>query len=318
VVAADPVASSNDLRTRGDYSGAESLLRSGLNDPSLDHHSRIRLLNTLGDLLREEDRTSEARSCFEQALATKGISWDQLVGATLGLADIDRQEHAWDSSYKRWNEALDIAVRHQDKVLESFALRGMGEMWLNRGQTSRAEPLLKRSLSLVESDPRAERSHIATAMDSLASLCLAEKRTGTAEDLWTRELQLDRSLFGDYHPQTAVVLAHLAELSSLNGDFTRARDYSRQVLSIMESRFPHDSLAVGAAFAAEASVEQRAREWQASADLYAKALAIFKSVRDASGTLQKVAAMYANVLSQLHRGREAKQVIAEVTAFNSK
>jgi hypothetical protein len=65
-------------------------------------------------------------------------------------------------------------------------------------------------------------------------------------------------------------------------------------------------------------VEQRARKWQAAADLYAKALDVFKSVRDASGTLQKVAAMYANVLSQLHRGREAKQVVAEVTAFNPK
>jgi len=49
-----------------------------------------------------------------------------------------------------------------------------------------------------------------------------------------------------------------------------------------------------------------------------RALAIFKSVREASVALQNAAAMYANVLSQLHPGCEAKHAVAEITAFNSK
>jgi len=308
----------NDLRIHGDYAGAELILRQKLNDPSVDSESRISMLNNLGDLLREEARSSEARSCFEQALATSGISWDQRYGAILGLADIDREERLWDSSYKGWNEALSIAVSHKDTARESFALRGVGEMWLDRGQSSRAEPLLKRSLALVEKDPRVPRFHIATAMDSLASLYMAENRNAMAEDLWIRELQLDRDAFGDNHPKTAIVLGHLAEVSSVAGDFSRARDYSRQALSIMQSRFPYRSPAVGAALVNEAVVEARANKLDTSAGLFQKALDIFRSFGAPGDTLQSVAAMYATVLSQLHRGREAKRVVAEVAAFNAK
>lgn len=195
----------------------------------------------------------EAREYFEAALQLEGASWQAHFGAVMGLADIDRREEAWQESISKWNEAIGIARTHANAIYESFAIRGLGETWFDRGDMSRAEPLLKRSLALVDN-----RSDLPE--------CLAE--------LW-----------------------------SWNGDTERARDYSRQVTTIMASHFAAESPALASALVSEAIVEQRANRLEDAAGLYAKAFNIVQATRPSSSLSQAVAPLYAGVLSQLHRGR---------------
>jgi len=45
----------------------------------------------------------------------------------------------------------------------------------------------------------------------VATLYRLQGKTGLAEDLWMRGLQIHLRLFGDFHPQTALVMRYLAE-----------------------------------------------------------------------------------------------------------
>jgi hypothetical protein len=317
--AADPSQLSLELRSHGDYAQAESVLREGLKNEAAGTTSRANLMMDLADLLREEDRTAEARPYFQGVLDLPGIAWESRFGALMGIADIDRVDQSWDASISKWNEASALATSHNDAVMQSLALRGLGETWMDRGNLARAEPLLKRALAGVENQPGVEVYRVAVALDSLASLYRTEAKFSMAEELWNRELQIDRKFFGDYHPQTALVMGHLAEAWSADGDFDRARDYSGQATAIMTSHFAFDSAPVAAALVNQAAIEQRAHNLQRAAELYGKAFGIFQSTKETpSHAGQIVARLYAGVLSQLHRGQEAKQIAAEASAFRAK
>jgi len=311
--AADPLQVSQDLHIRGDYQGAESILRESLKSEP-DNQRRAAFLNRLADLLREQDRSGEARLLFEETLDLTGISWRLRFAALMGIADLDNQDRLWARSASEWNDLIALAVSNGDRVYESYGIRGLGEMWLNQGDYARAEPLLKRAMALIVNEG-ATADRMAVALDSLATLYCSEDKTSMAEDLWQRELKLVRGLFGDYHPQTGLVLGHLAEVSAKDGDFARAREYSRQVVSIMTSHFAADSIPVAVAFINSAIVEERARAFDASAEFFAKALDILRTSGHRPAATAEIAKMYADVLSQLHRKREAKQVVAEFSIF---
>jgi tetratricopeptide (TPR) repeat protein len=317
LVAADPLEVYRSLRLKGDYAEAESVLRQAL-QTSGDTPDKAFLLNDLAELLREQERGTEARSYFEAALNVRDVSWQARFGAIMGLADIDRQEQAWQESTSEWNQAIAIAQAHANPLYESFASRGLGETWLDRGDMSRAEPLLKRSLAQVENKPDIPAYRLSLALDTLATLYRLQGKTSLAEDLWLRELELNRKIFGDRHPQTAVVMGHLAEVWSWKGDTERARDYSRQVTSIMKSHFNGRSPALASALVNEAVVEERAHRLEKAAGLYAEAFSILQSERPCSNVSRAVARLYAGVLVQLHRGREAKQIVAEASGFPAK
>jgi tetratricopeptide (TPR) repeat protein len=96
--------------TIGDYPGSERLLREALVSPPWDADSRAILRNNLADLLREEGRSSEAQPLFKELIDLEAISWQQRVGALIGVAEIDRQDGDWAAGISRWNEVLEICL----------------------------------------------------------------------------------------------------------------------------------------------------------------------------------------------------------------
>lgn len=312
--AGDPLADAEQLRSRGDYTQAEAVLREALKAEPGDAD----LLNSLGDLLREEDRDQEARTYFQNVFDQTGVSWKLHFGALMGLADLDREQESWEQSISKWNEAIAIAESHNNSLFESFAVRGLGETFLYQGHQDRAEPLLRRAVALLEQNHDAPPYRMSVALDSLASLYRTENKTSMAEELWTRELQINRNTFGDYHPQTGLVMGHLAEAWSLDGEIERAREYSRQAASIMASHFGDHSVAMASALVNEAVVEQRAHQLRAAADLYARAFGILQVTKPSGSVSEVVAHLYAGVLDQLHRGKEARRIVAEATSFRAK
>ena len=65
----------------------------------------------------------------------------------------------------------------------------------------------------------------------------------------------------------------------------------------------------------EAVIAERAHQLQTAAGLYAKAFGILQATRPAGNISESVAKLYAGVLSKLHRGREAKQVVQEAAGL---
>jgi tetratricopeptide (TPR) repeat protein len=300
----------NVYRTAGDYAGAERVLREGAGSHSIDPALRGLLRNNLADLLREEGRSTEARALFEESFGGSVDAWKLRVGALIGLADIDRQQGNWEASIDQWNEALAICRREHDEQSEAIALQGLGVTWLQSGTGARAEPLLRRSLRMMESNADTPAEEIAAAHSGLAELYRSENKLALAEDEWSRAIQIDRGVLGEAHPQVAVLMAKLADVYSVRGEFGLAREYAARVSRTMRGSFGEDSMPAAAALTNQAAVEQRAGDFAAAARDYECAIRIARGHPEYRALQSVMIQRYAGLLRVMHRAREAKELLA--------
>jgi tetratricopeptide (TPR) repeat protein len=303
-------------RTMGDYPGSERLLREALVSPSCDAESRAMLRNNLADLLREEGRSSEAQPLFKESIGLDVISWQQRVGALIGLAEIDRQNGEWAASINRWNEVLETCRRERDERAEATALRGLGAAWLDSGAPARAEPLLRRGLRMMENNANMPPEEVASAHSSLAELYLSENKLALAEDEWSCALQIDSTVLGQGHPQVAVLMAKLSDVYSARGEFGLAREYARRAAETMKGSFGDNSMPVATALTNQAAVEQRAGDFDAAAKDYERAIRIARSHPEHRALQAVMIKRYAGLLKAMHRSGEAKALYTEARSFS--
>ncbi len=304
-------------RAAGDYPGAERLLREALNSASCDAESKALLRNKLADLLREQGRATEAQPLFLESIGLNAVSWKQRVSALIGLADIDREKGDWEDSINRWNEALDICRRERDAAAEAVALRGLGITWLNAEQPARAEPLLRRSLWIMDNNPDMPPEQVASAHAGLAELYRSENKLALAEGEWAQALRIDRTLLGDVHPQVAILMEMLADVYSTRGEFGLAREYSTQASHAMSGSFGENSMPVAAALTNRAVVEERAGDRAAAAKDYERAIDIARFHPEHRSFQVLVIHRYSELLKAMHRSREAKALDIEARSFLS-
>ena len=317
-------AASSDLadvyRTMGDYSGSERLLREALDSPCqvCDADSRAILRNNLADLMREEGRGAEAQPLFKESIGLTGISWQQRVGALIGLAEISREQGDWTAGINGWNEALEICRRERDERAEAIALRGLGMTWLNSGGTARAEPLLRRALRIMENNADMPHEEVANTHSGLADLYRAENKLALAEDEWSRALQIARTVLGETHPQVAVLMAKLAEVYSARGEFGIARDYAMRASRAMSGSFGENSLPAATALTNQAAVEQCAGDLDTAAKDYERAIRIARAYPEHRSLQLAMIQRYAGLLKEMHRPGEAKALYLEARSFQAK
>ena len=187
--------------------------------------------NALADLLREEGRRTEARQLFSQIVDAPSVTPQLRLSALIGLADIDLHLGEWKTSVDEGNTALEIARGEGDTQSEAIILRGLGRAWLKAGSAARAEPLLRRSLSKLESDPAGPPLQVSESLGALAEYYRAGNKLALAEDAWSRALTIKRTLFGEAHPQVAYLMEELC------GSFIR-REANRASPAIMPRARP--------------------------------------------------------------------------------
>jgi tetratricopeptide (TPR) repeat protein len=305
-------------RDTGDYPEAERLLREALASPAYDTESKGLLRNNLADLLRELGRSAEAQPLFKESIGLRVVSWKVRIGALIGLAEIDRQNGDWEASVKQWDEALDVCRRERREGEEAVALRGLGLTWLDAGEPARAEPLLRRSLWIMENNPDMPPEQIASAHSGMAEFYRAEKKLALAENEWSQALRIDRSALGDAHPQVAILMEMLADVYSARGEFGLAREYATQASALMSSSFGEKSMPVAAALANRATVEERAGDREAAANAYERAIDIARVHPECRSFQVVVIQRYAGLLKAMHRPREAKALNIEARSFQAR
>jgi tetratricopeptide (TPR) repeat protein len=298
-------------RATGDYSSAEQLLRESLVSPACDPAARASIRNNLADLLREEGRSEEALPLFRESINTGGATSRQREGALIGLADIDRQNGNWDSSVARWNEVLEICRREHDEETEAIALRGLATTWLRAGTLSRAEPLFRRALQMMENNSETPPEQLAGALSGLGELYRSENKLSLAENEWSRALQLDRSALGEAHPQVAWLMEMLSDVYSARGEFSLARDYATRASEMMRGSFGETSMPVATALINRAMVEQRSNDMDSAAKDYERAIDIARAHPENRALETVMIQRYAGFLKTMHREREAKQLLAQ-------
>jgi tetratricopeptide (TPR) repeat protein len=304
-------------RDAADYAGAERLWRASMAEHPDDNIRLAAAQLGLADLLREQGRVGEAAGLFNSVLALDNIAPRQHVDALLGLADVDRGSGEWAASASEWNQAIEFAHAHEDPLSESVALRGLGETWLDAGLPARAEPLLRRALSLFESNPASPPEQTATVLRSLGSLYCAQNKLAMAEEMLTRALSLDRKVLGDNHPQVAQMMETLSWVYSERGELATAKDLSAQAWNVMSNTFGADSLPVAGALASRAFVEVRAKDLNAAALYYAEAVKIARHHPDYQRMQLSLIQRYQEVLKALHRNHEAGELNAEARVISN-
>ncbi|MDQ1473230.1 MAG: hypothetical protein QOJ99_4710 [Bryobacterales bacterium] len=288
-------------RTQGDYPAAEQALRESLKTPAAESDTQALVLNELGDVLREVGRPAEAYQLLEKSLGLPGISPRRRLDATLGLADLDRSTALWESAFTRWSRANAMARELNSALLEAASLRGWGITFLEHGEPSRAEPLLRRALALFES-ANAPLHQIASTLSCLAQLYITENKLAMAEDALLRGVDLLEKTLGPQHPQVAVLLEMLGDTVAQRNQFAQARDYYARARVIMAGRFGELSPIAAAVDASWALVEQRSKHNAEAAADYEKALAILDAAGPEAEAVRAVAHQhYAELCKTLHR-----------------
>jgi tetratricopeptide (TPR) repeat protein len=302
-------------RLLGEYAEAEELLRTTLGDNKVTGDARSYLLSELADLLREKGGFTEARGLLKEAAGVPGVTPRQRVDSLINLADLDRDTRNWDSSVEEWNEATAQARAGGYTDAEAGCARGLGQTWLDRGNLSRAEPLLKSAFALSENKGLHDGARIAILI-SLGELYLAQDKAGLAEETFQRGLQLGEGELGPTHPQMAVILEMRAVALALRHEAGLARDCLDRAERIMTMRFGAESPILGSVYANRGLVEQRLNNPDAAAAQYRKALDVIGAAGpDAEPMRWRVIRQYAEMLKGMHRKREAQALLAEAKAF---
>jgi tetratricopeptide (TPR) repeat protein len=307
-----------DVQSReGDPAGARTTILQYLSLEGLSVESQSILHNAIGDKLRQEGLYLEARAHFLSTIALSRILPSHRLEAVMGIADLDRQTGRWKESIAGWKDALELARSMGRIEFEVYALEGLGITECEQGNLAQAEPLLRRSLALAEANPGMTGAQRANVLTSLATLYRREKKLGLAEEYWLRALQAEETS-GREAVHIAADMEALSEAYSLENRVQEARQYAANAYSIASSSFGAQSLPAANALFAVAIVQERGRDLALAADNYAEVIDIYRT-QNAAAHQTAINAMtrYANVLSALHRGREAKQMQKEIRAFQA-
>jgi tetratricopeptide (TPR) repeat protein len=326
-------------RALGRFGLAEQALRSllpGTSTANLPNEMRAGLLNSLGDMLREQARTTEARAVFESAQALEGLSATRQIEICLGLADIERGAGNSAAAIRQAERAIQLARENRPAAAkkpggvaesagtesaatqdEALGLRILGLTWYESHDFTRAEPLLRRSLAIFRQQPTAQPRQVAASLTCLAHLYRAQGKYSLAEESWLLAYQLQRQVSGDRHPQTAAIMEGLASLYTHQKRYAEAADLASRAWVVMSETFGSDSIPAAGALVTIAVVEQGQKRLDAAASSYARALDIFRARGGlADRNIASVMDRYATVLAALHRQDEAKHLREEIKAFS--
>jgi tetratricopeptide (TPR) repeat protein len=305
-------------RTLGNYSAAEAVLHAGLEQPDLEGGTRSYLLSSLGDIMREEGKFDQSRRLLKQAEAIPGVPWRQRLEIEVAIAELDRDTRNWDASVKEWNMAAALAREKSDTPAEAACDRGLGQTWLDQGNASRAEPLLKAALAMYESAPVRAEGEIAIALAGMGELYLVQGKSGLAEEVLRRALSSQERSLGELHPQTALMLELLADSVNRQGRTDLAREYLDRAEKIMSAQFGERSMMTATVLVNRGALEQRAGKAEEAVCEFRKALDMLGSADgDLLGYREVVLTRYAEALKSAHRKREAAAVMAQVASFRA-
>ena len=180
-----------------------------------------------------------------------------------------------------------------------------------------AEPLYRRSLSLVEQNFGADHPEIAVRLNNLAQLLQATNRLAEAEPMMRRALAIDEQSFGADHPDVAIDLNNLAAFLQDTNRFAEAEPMIRRALAINEQSFGTDHPKIATQLNNLAQLLQATNRLAEAEPLMRRALAIDEQ---SSGADHPNVAIRLNNLAQLlqatNRLAEAEPMMRRALAID--
>jgi CHAT domain-containing protein/tetratricopeptide (TPR) repeat protein len=124
-----------------------------------------------------------------------------------------------------------LGTEHPD-TLQS--VNNLAALYQTQGRYAEAEPLFRRTLSVLERVFGAEHPNTLQSANNLAGLCVSQGRYGEAEALYRRTLAASERGLGAGHPQTLTSVSNLAGLYQVQGRYAEAESLHRRALTASE------------------------------------------------------------------------------------
>ncbi|MBK8269923.1 MAG: tetratricopeptide repeat protein [Planctomycetes bacterium] len=232
------------LGVKGDYAGAESLLREALAMQRRllgDEHPNVATsLNNLAMLLMNKGDYAAAEPPFREALEMRrkllGDEHPDVALSLNNLAGLIQNQGNFAGAEPLYRQALAtrrklLGDKHTD-VAQSLST--LAALLQSKGDYGDAEPLYCEALELFRKLLGDEHPYVASSLNNLAAFLYAKGDFAAAEPLFCEALAMRRKMLGDVHPDVALSLNNLAALHASKGDYAGAEPLLREALAIAE------------------------------------------------------------------------------------
>ncbi len=205
--------------------------------------------------------------------------------------------------------AYSLAKESGNQKLTALMLNALGVMISGAGQKARAEPVLRRSLAMLEEAGGADTLDFARLANNLAVLYLDTQQFRKAEEIMARALPLYERYLGANDPELALASANMFTVLIAQRRAAEAEPYLRRALAIGEKVFP-DSLRMASLQICLAAFEASRTNFQAAASTLKTVISTEERVLGPDNPeVGHALTAYAQVLRHLHQKSQAKSAL---------
>jgi tetratricopeptide (TPR) repeat protein len=200
-----------------------------------------------------------------------------------------------------------LAEQSGDQKLTGKVLNTLGVVLAGEGELARAEPVLRRSVALLEQSEGAEGLDVARAANNLSTLYADTHQFVKAEQELARALPIYEKHLGPELPEYAMALGSMFTILYEQHRVAEGEPYLRRALALGEKMFPH-GLNMANLQHCLAALEASRENYKEAARHLEKVVAIQERVLGPEHPLlAHTLVNYSNVLRRLHQKNEAKQ-----------
>jgi tetratricopeptide (TPR) repeat protein len=265
-------------------------------------------------------RLATQRQDADDLAAAESLRWQALRVAEKELGPEDKQlapllgELSFSLHYAArdadaeplMQRAVLIAKESGDQKLTGLMLNILGIVLSGEGQKARAEPVLRRSVALLEEAEGEDSILAAKAANNLATVYLDTHQFAKAEAEMLRALPIYKKVLGPENPEVALVSSNMFTVLAAQNRTDEGEPYLRVALEIGEKRFP-GSLRMANLQLCLAKLEESRENLKESARIVENVIATQERVLGPEHPeLARTLYVYSGLLRRLHQKSAAK------------
>ncbi len=169
------------------------------------------------------------------------------------------------------------------------------------GNYAKAETRYRQALRLLQRSHGRQHSDVATLMNNLATLAIAQKQYDEAETLYKNALAIKEYTLGPQHPDVATALNNLANLHFIQKRYQDAKPLYQRALTLREQALGSEHPDVARTLHELAHVHRDQQQYTTAMDLYKRALSLRERI---FGGSQPDVAASLSAIATLHQAQE--------------